>query len=833
MGKTLLALFRKRGKDSGNHHFCPDIRQRGGRGKLLRSQAGKGVVISEIKKKGVRLLKRKALKYFWLIILVALLLPPYSFAQGEQKAYVTGEIANLRSGPGTEYELLYTLEYGTELIVYDQDLDIEGRTWYYVYVPSLDLEGWIASWLVTLEEVPSNVPSGNTAIINSFSNLRSGPSAAFDVIGTLEEGTPVKVVGSSWTLEDELWFQVETPAGDSGWVFQELLEVSPELTFTSTEAVGRLLRITQLAPFRKGPGLEHEPRANLPPDSGGKVIGVSQDWRKDTWYLLELLDGEKGWVNSIQAEFVSEWPVATVESLDWKMQDGDLLITLRGKGYLTGTPTLLGNPDRIVLDLPYAQFPAQGALYSIKKGDVLRARIRALDGNRVRLFIDLKRPLEFSRMDSVPGQLTIKVKAQAPHLVVEGTELPQEVNYLKNGPLIYIPLSPISSYLFASVKVDPNSSSASLEIGNRTFYFSNGDSRALLEEKEGVSQIRLAQPAVISKGEVYIPMESSLDVLGLYPSWNSQREVINLDPQILKIESLETPGPDGTVQSEVRLQSTAPLIFQQKYDDESNLLYLTIPRAYFLPRTVSSTGMLVDVTRSTTTGAGPLTVTLHLGRAQAYAIDVPQEGFGLKISAQRPGSLTPNPSGRRVVIDPGHGRTTPEGFYDGGAIGPSGTKESTINLDIALRLRTLLEGAGIQVIMTRTAENDPSTPDLPGRVAIAEASHADLCLSIHNNSTTNPEVGGTETYYAYPKALPLAKLVQEELVNALGRKDRGYRIPTWKMTMVQDIKSIPAVLTEVMFISNPEEEKLLLDPNIRQKTAEALFRAIMRYLSTL
>ncbi|MGB9553717.1 MAG: N-acetylmuramoyl-L-alanine amidase family protein, partial [bacterium] len=69
--------------------------------------------------------------------------------------------------------------------------------------------------------------------------------------------------------------------------------------------------------------------------------------------------------------------------------------------------------------------------------------------------------------------------------------------------------------------------------------------------------------------------------------------------------------------------------------------------------------------------------------------------------------------------------------------------------------------------------------------------------------------------------------------NALGRKDRGCHIPTWRMTMVQDIKSIPSVLTEIMFISNPEEEKLLLDPNVRQKAAEALFRAIMRYLSTL
>ncbi|MDI6868088.1 MAG: N-acetylmuramoyl-L-alanine amidase [Coprothermobacterota bacterium] len=791
------------------------------------------MLISKIKKKGVRLLVKKALYIFLLLIFCLALFPPLPPALGEQKGYVTGEIANLRTGPGTEYELIYTLEYGTELVVDDQATDTEGRLWYHVYVPSLNLEGWIASWLVTLEETPSNQPQGNTAIINSFSNLRSGPSADYELIGTLEEGTPVKVVGSAWTSAEELWFQVETPAGDSGWVYQDLLELSPEVTATSTEAAGKLLRISQLAPFRKGPGLEHEARCNLPPESGGKVVGVALDWRQDIWFQIELLDGEKGWVVSNQTEFVSEWPIATVEGLEWKMQDGTLFITLKGKGYLTGTPTILGNPDRVVLDLPYAQFPQEGALYSIKRGDVLRARIRALEGNKVRLFVDLKRPLEFSRIDNVPGQLTLSIKAQAPHIVVEGSELPQEVNYLKKGPQIYIPLSPLSSYLYAHVTMDPNSNSASWKMGNQTIYFLNGDSRALLVRGSETFIIKMNQPALVLNKEVYIPMESSNEVLGLMPSWNSQKEVINLDPQITRVEASESPGPDGTVRSTVRLESTAPLLFQKKYDQESNLLYLTVPRAYFLPQTVSSTGMLVDVTKTTTTGAGPVTVTLNLGRAQTYAINVPEEGFGLEISVERPGTITPNPSGRRVVIDPGHGRTTPEGYYDGGAIGPSGTKESTINLDIALRLRSLLEGAGIEVIMTRTAERDPSTPDLPGRVAIAEASRADLCLSIHNNSTTNPEVGGTETYYAYPRALPLAKLIQEELVNALGRKDRGYRIPTWRMAMVQDVKSIPSVLTEIMFISNPEEERLLLDPNVRQRAAEALFRAIMRYLSTL
>jgi N-acetylmuramoyl-L-alanine amidase len=139
----------------------------------------------------------------------------------------------------------------------------------------------------------------------------------------------------------------------------------------------------------------------------------------------------------------------------------------------------------------------------------------------------------------------------------------------------------------------------------------------------------------------------------------------------------------------------------------------------------------------------------------------------------------------------------------------------------------------VEVVMTRTGEHDPSTTDLPGRVAIVEQSKADLSLCIHNNSADDAAAQGTETYYTYPKALPLAKMVQQELVKALGTTDRGYLIPSWRMTMVQDIQDIPAVLTEIMFISNANEEKRLNDPAVRQTAAAALFRAVIQYLSTL
>ncbi len=772
---------------------------------------------------------KKFLLIFIAFSLVTAILPGSS--SGAMRGYVSAEIANLRTGPGTEYELLYTLNQGAELIIYDEAEDEEGRIWYSVQVPALEAEGWIASWLVTIEEEPKDEPSGNTAFVKSPSNLRAGPAADYERIGSLNTATPVRIIGSAWTGLEELWFEVETPAGETGWIYEELLDFATDITLTSTALVGNLVRLKELSPFREGPGLEQKAKSNLPPGSGGRVLGTAIDWRQDHWLEVELLDGRSGWVIEKQTEVVTEWPLATVEKVTWKVQDGTLLLTVIGQGYLSGTPTLIGNPDRIVLDIPYALFPRGAALYSVREGDVLRARLRALEDNKVRLFIDLRRPLAFQLLDSAPGQLNLEVQARSPHIVLEGLELPEAVQYRQEGPTLYAPVSHLSPVFSGSFSLDPALKTASFAYGDRVLYFASGMRSALLVDRSGSREIDLGQPPFFAVNEVYIPLSSFLPVFGLVGNRDVTREVVHLDPIITAIEAEEYPKDDGSVRSIIRVVSSAPLRYEQRLEGESNLLYLTIPRTRIETPTFTSTGILLDVTLTSTMGPTEVKFSLNLGHRQDFSVQPAGTGFGVEVVVDRPRSESP--AGRKVVLDPGHGRTTPEGYYDSGAVGPAGTKEGPINLDIALRLRDLLEEAGVQVIMTRTAEEDPSTPDLPGRVAIAEASRADLCLSIHNNSVTDSSIQGTETYYSSLKSLPLASLVQEELVRSLGRKDRGYRIPSWRMAMVQDIKTTPSVLTEVVFISNPEEERLLLDPAFRQKAAEALFRAIMRYLTNM
>ena len=185
--------------------------------------------------------------------------------------------------------------------------------------------------------------------------------------------------------------------------------------------------------------------------------------------------------------------------------------------------------------------------------------------------------------------------------------------------------------------------------------------------------------------------------------------------------------------------------------------------------------------------------------------------------------------GHTVVIDPGHGGS------DSGAIGPSGVCEKDVALAVAARTKELLTKAGAHVIMTRTDDVDvayagsSASRELQARVDVGAAhEEAELFLSVHCNSFSNPDANGMETYY-YPKTDEderFAVLLNEELAAAGGLYNRGVKDARF---YVLRHSAIPASLVELGFISNPEEEKLLADAAYQETLAQALFRAVARY----
>jgi N-acetylmuramoyl-L-alanine amidase len=174
----------------------------------------------------------------------------------------------------------------------------------------------------------------------------------------------------------------------------------------------------------------------------------------------------------------------------------------------------------------------------------------------------------------------------------------------------------------------------------------------------------------------------------------------------------------------------------------------------------------------------------------------------------------------RIGIDPGHGGRDP------GAVGPTRLYEKDVTLAISRELGRLLKAAELEPVFTRT---DDRTMELITRTALLNNQKCDLAISVHINSATRQEANYISTFIqgAGGQAEKLAQKVQNELVQATGWPDGGVRVANLHMT--RETK-MPAILVECGFISNPEQEKLLRQPEMQKKLAQAIADGVLAYL---
>jgi len=220
----------------------------------------------------------------------------------------------------------------------------------------------------------------------------------------------------------------------------------------------------------------------------------------------------------------------------------------------------------------------------------------------------------------------------------------------------------------------------------------------------------------------------------------------------------------------------------------------------------------------------------------------------------------------RIVIDPGHGG------HDTGTIGPTGLMEKDLCLDVALRLGKIIQQRlpGADVVYTRA---DDTFIPLEERTNIANQAKADLFISIHANSSRDHAARGIETYYlnmkgsaeamevaarenataeqgvhdlqdlvkkiAQTEKIEESKEFAEDIQDSLAKrvqkssktvKDRGVRKAPFVVLIGADM---PSILTEISFLSNPADEKLLKQPEQRQKVAEGLYQGVASYLQSM
>lgn len=192
---------------------------------------------------------------------------------------------------------------------------------------------------------------------------------------------------------------------------------------------------------------------------------------------------------------------------------------------------------------------------------------------------------------------------------------------------------------------------------------------------------------------------------------------------------------------------------------------------------------------------------------------------------------------KTIILDAGHGNP------DGGASSNNGVTESTINLQITLKIKQLLENIGAKVILTRSDENgiydnsattirQQKISDLKNRVQIANSSNADIFVSIHLNKISQNQYSGWQTFYKKEneKSKILATSIQEKLNETIQRKNNREPNSLNNVYIIENV-NIPISIVECGFLSNPEEEKLLQDENYQNQLALGIFLGIVNYFT--
>jgi N-acetylmuramoyl-L-alanine amidase len=456
-------------------------------------------------------------------------------------------------------------------------------------------------------------------------------------------------------------------------------------------------------------------------------------------------------------------------------------------------------------------------------------------------------------------------------VTLEGREIPVPVAIGPNGPMFG--LSPLVETLGGKLASDEAGESITLHLADKDVVIGAGNSIITV----GDTIVSLSQPPARGEGGLQVPVDflkkTYGDLMGYAFEWH---------PESSRLTIARRGNRDLPVSLDVvHLQGMTTVVLQ--FPDEPHYQIDRSQPGAVTVRMLSDRLLPPNPPKEVqdplvqAVAITPQQIRLQLSpaaQAESYVLANPfrlvfdvHPTSSVEVPARPAGPSTQAPGIHTIVIDPGHGGV------ETGAIGPSGIQEKELTLGLARELGARLSRLGVQTLLTR---NDDTLVRLDDRPAIANQNKADLFVSIHLNSSLGAGAHGTETYFLSPQATDpraarsaaaentpaasttdgapppagaeqqdvdlilwelaqsrhmaesqrLANLIQGELNEELQLKDRGVKQAPFRVLVGA---TMPAVLVELGFISNPEEEKKLQDPAYRGQLVDALARAIAKY----
>ncbi|MEA1962132.1 MAG: N-acetylmuramoyl-L-alanine amidase [Bacillota bacterium] len=831
--------------------------------------------------------------FFLFIFLAACLIGQGAFPQtaSAQTAVINTEVVNIRSGPGTNYQVSGNL-------LKDAEVDILEKQGEWSQVRFGSVSGWVHNDLLKF-----NQPDIYLQVINGPINVRTGPGTSYSKAGMIDNQAIYPVVG-----QENDWYQIQLSDGKMAYVANWLVsEVQNPATAPSepvkppqdavqpaTPPVDPLAAPTVILNGTKlifdVPPMIESGRTMVPLRAIFEAMGATVNWNNDTRtvtsqrsgieivlplgslsptingttyqldvpakivndrtlaplrFVGEAFGGEVGWdgatrtVTIVMEDEIASPPDTTT---------GEVVITVKGdevnlrSGPSTGydkVDSALGGEDLAVLAQQNGWYQvSRGGRTAWVAGWLVEARTLR-DGN-----------IDSSTDNASDNENDQQEKPQDGHGYTEEDGISIEDDDLNRRGDENAPVD--DGFLTIATRLTPDGYRLVMKTAEPV-------EPEVIESKEGKKVLYTFKDVAVktARDEAYffigsgknarIPIVAqtvgdttwvTVEIPRAYHYTTTVEEdgckqVFTIPSQLLEVQNILLNNGNQIVV----LRATSGMEYQEAF--RNGTLTLTLPETSigFVRDSYAFSGVVSGMTvEENNDGNGVQIQVFTGGDLDNYQVSRSLSGDMISIILGNKNQITTpedpeNPV--TIVIDPGHGGK------DSGAISKArDLYEKNVVLPISLQVRDLLKKEGYKVIMTR---DDDTYVGLNERAEIANKAKADLFVSIHADSVESTVPNGTGTFYYAPSDNPalskqqyqrslLADLLQKAMLEKCGRADRGIRQGNFCVLRETNMSS---ALVETAFISNPVEAKLLGKTTFRTQAAEAIAEAIQKYVKLM